>query len=173
MKDIASEAILFDMYYAAQDPVVLAGEKREAPKVQMLAVTEQTPQFKNFYVSNIVCDGSEKAVFIRGLPEMPIKNIHLDNLTIRARKGIEISEASDVAFNNMRLFTSDTKPVADIANSRNISFGKVDFPVASDVLFRISGERSSDISVANSNMNSPKQKVEFAAGAGENSFITN
>ena len=173
MKDIASEAILFDMYYAAQDPVVLAGEKREAPKVQMLAVTEQTPQFKNFYVSNIVCDGSEKAVFIRGLPEMPIKNIHLDNLTIRARKGIEISEASNVAFNNMRLFTSDTKPVADIANSRNISFGKVDFPVASDVLFRISGERSSDISVANSNMNSPKQKVEFAAGAGENSFITN
>ena len=28
MKDIPAEAILFDMYYAAQDPVALAGEKR-------------------------------------------------------------------------------------------------------------------------------------------------
>jgi DNA sulfur modification protein DndE len=27
MKDIAAEAILFDMYYMAKEPVVLAGEK--------------------------------------------------------------------------------------------------------------------------------------------------
>ena len=32
MKDIVAEAILFDMYYAAQDPVPLAGEKRESTK---------------------------------------------------------------------------------------------------------------------------------------------
>ena len=34
MKDIPAEAILFDMYYMAKDPVVLAGEKRELPKVE-------------------------------------------------------------------------------------------------------------------------------------------
>src|SRR5687768_10005520 len=41
MKNIPGEAILFDMYYAAQDPIVLAGEKREPPKVQTLPVTEE------------------------------------------------------------------------------------------------------------------------------------
>ncbi len=32
MKDIAAEAILFDMYYAAKDPVPLAGEKENLQK---------------------------------------------------------------------------------------------------------------------------------------------
>ena len=34
MKDIPGEAILFDMYYMAKDPVPMAGEKRELPKVE-------------------------------------------------------------------------------------------------------------------------------------------
>jgi len=48
MKGIVGEAILFDMYYMAKDPVPLAGEKREAPKVDTLPVTEATPQFRIF-----------------------------------------------------------------------------------------------------------------------------
>lgn len=46
MKDIVGEAILFDMYYAAVDPIALAGENREAPKVVTYPVTEETPVFK-------------------------------------------------------------------------------------------------------------------------------
>jgi len=49
MKDIAAEAILFDMYYMAKDPVVLAGEKREPPVVETKPVDETTPQFQNFF----------------------------------------------------------------------------------------------------------------------------
>src|SRR5205823_1883500 len=68
MKDIVSDAILFDMYYEAKDPVVLAGEKREPPKVETLPVTEATPQFQNFNIKNIVCNGAQRAIFVRGLP---------------------------------------------------------------------------------------------------------
>ncbi|HEY0039981.1 MAG TPA: glycoside hydrolase family 28 protein, partial [Flavisolibacter sp.] len=75
MKNIPGEAILFDMYYAAQDPITLSGEKREPPKVETLPVTEATPQFQNFYISNVVCNGAEKAIFVRGVPEMNVKNI--------------------------------------------------------------------------------------------------
>ena len=50
MKDIAAEAILFDMYYMAKDPVVLAGKKREPPKVEFKPVDESTPQFRNFFL---------------------------------------------------------------------------------------------------------------------------
>ena len=52
MKDIVGEAILFDMYYAAQDPIPVAGEKREPPKVVSQPVSEETPQFRNIFVSN-------------------------------------------------------------------------------------------------------------------------
>ena len=96
MKDILGEAILLDMYYMAKDPVPMAGEKRESPKVEMLPVTEATPQFRDFHVKNIVCYGAEKGIFIRGLPEMNIKNIELENLVIRSKKGVECEEASNI-----------------------------------------------------------------------------
>src|SRR5438046_4377885 len=55
MKDIVGEAILFDMYYAAVDPVPLAGEKREPPKVETLPVSIETPQFRNCFINCIIC----------------------------------------------------------------------------------------------------------------------
>ncbi len=165
MKDIAAEAILFDMYYSAQDPVPLAGEKREAPIVQMLPVTEATPQFRNFYVSDITCDGAEKAVFIRGLPEMHIQNINLQNLVIKSKHGIEMSEATDVSFKNVQLVIENTNPVADILNSSNVVFDKLIYPYRADLLFRIGGERTSNISLAHTNPGLAKQISQFEFGA--------
>ena len=45
-----------DMYYAAQDPVALVGEKREPPKVEFQPVTDATPIFRNclLYTSRCV-----------------------------------------------------------------------------------------------------------------------
>ena len=121
MKDIAGEAILFDMYYMAKDPVPLVGEKREIPKVEMLPVTDATPQFRDFYVNNVVCDGAEKAILIRGLPEMSIRDIELNNLIIKARKGVDIQEAQNIKINNLKLVLTETNPVVNILNSSSIS----------------------------------------------------
>lgn len=167
MKDVVGEAILFDMYYAAQDPVTLVGEKREAPKVVMLPVTEETPQFRNFYVSKVICDGAEKAVFIRGLPEMHIQNIELKNMLIQARHGIEMSEATGITFKNVEVITPDTNPVVDILNSSNVTFDKLKYPISSEILFRVGGDRTNNISVTNTNTFSAKQKSQFEFGAKE------
>jgi len=120
MKDIPGEAILFDMYYAAKDPVPLLGEKRAAPKVELLPVTEATPRFRNFYINNIVCNGAKKAVFIRGLPEMPVSNIFLRNLVIKAEEGINCMEASNVHFEKVYLVTSSGLPVMQTRNAKDI-----------------------------------------------------
>ena len=170
MKNIIGEAILFDMYYAAQDPIALAGEKREAPKVQMLPVTEATPQFKNFYVSDVYCDGAEKAVFIRGLPEMNIKGIHFNNMILQAKHGIEISEATGITFNNVELIPAITNPVVDILNSSDVTFDKLKYPMSAELLFRVGGDRSKDISVTNTNTFSAKQKSQFEFGAKEDAL---
>lgn len=101
MKDIAGEAILFDMYYMAQDPVPLKGEKRETPPLVNFPVTEETPVFRDFHISNIVCNGAARAIFIRGLPEMKISDIYLENMVIKAKAGIEIKEAKNVYQKNI------------------------------------------------------------------------
>ena len=170
MKNIVGEAILFDMYYEAKDPIVLVGEKRESPKVEMMPVTIETPVFRNMYVNNIVCDGAEKAVFIRGLPEMHIQNISMSNMLIQAKNGIDISEASDIKFKNVDIITSHTNPVVDIVNSNNISFQKLKYPANTALLFRIGGDRNSNIILSDSDTSSAKKTVVFEFGAKENEF---
>lgn len=76
MKSIAHEAILFDTYY----------EKKEKSDV-IEKVTERTPKFTDIYIENVFCNGSEQALKMIGLPEMPIRNIHFSNVKISAEAG--------------------------------------------------------------------------------------
>lgn len=170
MKDIVGEAILFDMYYMAKDPVPLAGETRELPKVEFLPVNETTPVFRNFKISNIYCNGAAKAIFVRGLPEMPVYNILFENLVLQAEKGIDIQEAKDLQFKNLTILTKNTKPVADIINGEKIVFEKLQFGDSADLLFRVSGDRSKDIQVTNTKSNKAKQAVQTELGASEKSI---
>ncbi len=170
MKNIGGEAILFDMYYMAKDPVPLAGEVREAPKVELLPVTEETPQFRNFIVKNVVCDGAEKAIFLRGLPEMNVKNISLENLVLQADKGIICEEASGVTLRNVKLITNETKPVVSILNSKNITVDKLTYNDDAEVLFTVKGNRSANIKVTNTIVSKAKKKTEVSSGAAENSI---
>jgi len=156
MIDIPGEAILFDMYYAAVDPVPLAGEKREAIKTVTVPVTEATPQFKNFYIKDVVANGAEKAIFFRGLPEMNIKDIHLENVTIKAKKGIEIIEAAGIFLKNVNIITEDTSPVVMIQNGSNINISGLKYPDNSKVLFDVSGEKSKGLKISGTDVSKAK-----------------
>ena len=167
MKNIAGEAILFDMYYAAQDPVPLSGEKRELPKVEFKTVDETTPQFRDFHISNIVCAGAETAVFIRGLPEMHVKNVVMENVNIQSDKGIDMQEASGISFKNIKIISADSNPVVNIINSDNIAFDKLSYRDNSELLFRIQGDRTKEISIRNTDAANAKEKIQFEFGASE------
>ena len=169
MKNIPGEAILFDMYYAAQDPVALAGEKREAPKVVFVPVSEATPQFKNIFIKNVVCDGAEKAIFIRGLPEMNIHDIHLENINIISKKGMECSEAKNISLKNVKFVTENSNPVIDILNSSNIIFTKFSTEMNPSLMIRMGGDRTNNIQWINSTkLTNSQYLTEF--GAAENSL---
>jgi polygalacturonase len=169
MKDIVGEAILFDMYYMAKDPVPLAGEKREAPKIEMLPVTEATPQFKDFYVKDIVCDGAEKAIFVRGLPEMSIKNINFQNLVIQSKKGVDIQEGQNINIKNVKLVLQDTKPVVNIINSAAINIDGLVFGDA-ELLISALGERTANVVLKNVDAAKAKQKTDMSADVKINSI---
>jgi len=167
MKDIVGEAILFDMYYAAQDPVPLAGEKRQPPKVEFKTVDETTPQFKDFHISNVTCSGAEKAIFLRGLPEMHVKDVTLENITIRANRGIDIQEASGIVLRNLGIVSAETNPVVDVLNSDNITFDKLNYKDGSELLFRIGGDRTNGITIRNIDATKARQKIQYEFGASE------
>jgi len=161
MIDIPGEAILFDMYYAAQDPIQLAGEKREAIKTITVPVTEATPQFKNMYIKNVVANGAEKAIFFRGLPEMNIKDIHLENVTIQAKKGIEIIEATGISLKNVNVITADTNPVVYIQNASNVNINGLQYKSGAELLFNINGEKTKAVKVTGTDVSKAKKTSAF------------
>ena len=171
MKDIAGEAMLFDMYYAAKDPIVLAGEKREAPIVEFKKVDETTPQLKNIFIKNVVCNGADKAIFVRGLPEMNIHDISIENFTATAKKGFDISEAKNLTFKNVKVISSSSTPAIDILSSSNLLFENVTATSSSSTTLRIGGDRSSNIKFTKNTDKNIKQKTVFEFGANENVLI--
>lgn len=173
MKDIPGEAILFDMYYAAKDPVAMAGEKRELPKVELKPVDETTPVFRNFHISNVYCNGAEKGIFFRGLPEMHVKDIVLENMVIQAKKGIDIQESTGLSFKNIKIISTETKPVIDIVNSDKLVFDRISYKDGSELLFRISGDRTGNIEIKNTDASRAKEKVSYELGATEKSVTVN
>jgi Glycosyl hydrolases family 28 len=171
MKDIPAEAILFDMYYMAKDPVALAGEKRELPKVEFKAVDETTPQFRNFHISNVYCNGAEKGIFVRGLPEMHVKDIVLENMVLQADKGIDVQEASGITFKNIKIISKETNPVIDVVQSDKLTFDNITYKDGSELLFRINGERTKELKIINTNTDKAKQKISFELGATEAALV--
>lgn len=161
MTDIAGQAILFDMYYMAKDPVPQAGESAAPPVIAAQPLNEGTPQFQHFYIKNVVCKGAETAILVRGLPEMAIKDISLENIVIEAHKGLVCQEAENIRLKNVTLLTTDTMPVLEVQNSKNISLDGIHYASGADLLLRVSGDRSQDIRLTNTNAKLAKKEVEL------------
>ncbi|RYY87955.1 MAG: glycoside hydrolase family 28 protein [Chitinophagaceae bacterium] len=172
MKDIVGEAILFDMYYAAVDPVPLAGEERKPPVVETKPVTEETPQFRNMRITGVVCDGAEKAIFVRGLPEMAIKNIVLEDMVLAAKKGLDMTEGDGITIRNVRFVTSERNPVLNIHNSQNITLNKIQYEKA-ELLLNVTGEKSERITVRDTDKTGATKGLELSYGARQGAVTWN
>ena len=123
MIDIPHEPLLFDLFYGGKG----AGEESEEElagrmKSAIPEVTEETPAFRDIHISDIVCNGSGRAMFFNGLPEMPIKNVTVENVIItQAKQGAVISQAEQVVFKNIRI---DTKGhTLNAKNTKGLKIG--------------------------------------------------
>jgi polygalacturonase len=163
MKDIPGEAILFDMYYAAKDPIPLAGETRALPKVERLPVNETTPVFKQFLIKDVYVNGAAKGIFVRGLPEMHVRDIVMENMVLQAKAGVEVQEASNLVFRNIQLMVSGKAPAVDITQSDRILLDRIKQVSVIEPPYRISGDQSKEISILRSNIQA--KDISFELGA--------
>ena len=158
MRNILNEAILFDMYYMTRATSNLQ-------KANIPPVNEGTPQFRNFYVNNVVCNGASKALLVRGLPEMSIKGIHLENMTFKTKVGAELIEAKDISLKNITFDVKDPKQLIYIENSSDITLDHIRSLSPTDLFVSINGDRSGKVEVTNTNITNAKAKSDFRSGA--------
>ena len=100
MSNLTRDAINFNFAYGGKSPEDDAGETTNA---QVPPVTEETPQFHDIHFANVICLGAQSAVTLQGLPEMPLRNITLKNIAIRSKKGVTVTDAENVSFENVRV----------------------------------------------------------------------
>ncbi|NQD69538.1 glycoside hydrolase family 28 protein [Sphingobacterium shayense] len=173
MVDIPGEAILFDMYYEAVDPVPIEGEEPAVVKKVTYPVSEETPRFANFDIRNVSVSGAAKGIFVRGLPEMHIKNINMENINIVSDKGIEISEATGISLKNVQLKVSHSAPLISIDNSKNVHINQLRPSGTTELLVSLTGENSEDVSLTEVDLSAVKNKSDIGAGVSKSALKVN
>jgi DNA sulfur modification protein DndE len=98
MNNIAGEAILFDMYYNGKD----FSESNQNPAIEKKPVTEETPQFRSFFIRNVVCKGATRAIVVRGLPEMNVKDVLIENCVLEAKLKSVVTEGTNILIKNTK-----------------------------------------------------------------------
>lgn len=111
MSKILNEAILFDTYYEDRP----AGKEKGRGKMESVKI----PNFHDFHISNVICKGAKTALFLRGLPEMPIHNIYFENVMIEAETGVMAENIKAIEFVNVNLVTVK-QPAIDAATAKFI-----------------------------------------------------
>jgi polygalacturonase len=90
MTNIRTSAILFDLYYEQKNP-------HPEP------VTERTPCFRNFQISNITCEGAGTAITVRGLPELPLSDVSISDTKITSDAGAFLSAANNFTLDDVQI----------------------------------------------------------------------
>ncbi|MGD9109802.1 MAG: glycoside hydrolase family 28 protein, partial [Phycisphaerales bacterium] len=136
MKDIPTDAVRFNMFYEKSPPSPEASLEFEADPV-----SEETPRFQNINMRNIICSGAKNAVYMQGLPEMPIQKINMENITMSADFGVTCIEADNIKFKNIKIMPKKGHAFG-LYNSRNFVMENITFPESERVFVKVAGEKT-------------------------------
>jgi DNA sulfur modification protein DndE len=168
MSNIGGAAILFDMYYMAKDPLAMfAGT--DMPSIEFQPVTEGTPQLKSIHIQNVVCKGAETAVFVRGLPEMNISNIVVEDISMQTKKGVVCIEGTSIQIRNATLITQDNT-VINVQDSKDLVIDNLKYKPGA-VLANLAGERTKNISLINTDTKKSSTEVVLGKNVSKTSWI--
>jgi hypothetical protein len=98
MHNIVNEAVLFDTYYEDQPAGTTKDPNKPKPE-------DKTPEFRDFHISHITCDGARTAISITGLPQMPVSKISFDSMEIHSNKGLIATQAKEIDLHDVKLIT--------------------------------------------------------------------
>ncbi|MCL6524047.1 MAG: glycoside hydrolase family 28 protein [Thermoflavifilum sp.] len=159
MENIVHDAILFDMYYMATASAVEVGKVKAEP------VSEATPAFRRFLIRNVVCNGAQRGIYIRGLPEMPVSELQLENITLTSQQGLICSDARNLSFIHLQLYPVHTSPVVRLARVQHIRFNGLSYPSVAQKLLIVEGKENAHIQLTHVEPFPSKHMIEYAEGA--------
>lgn len=123
MINIVTEPIHFNLFYGGDAPT----EKPETEVVDSAAylsripkVSEETPAFRDITIRNVVCRGAGAAMWIQGLPEMPVRNVRLENVSITATRGARLIDVVGIQMDRVAVEAAEG-PLLLLKNAQEIA----------------------------------------------------
>jgi polygalacturonase len=166
MTDIATDAIGFNLYYSGQGP----GEGGEgvAAETKPVPVSEKTPQFRDIYIEDVICRGARQAVALQGLPEMPIRGIHLRNVSLTAENGMACTDAQDITLDNVEILNS-RGPVLSLLNSRDVQVDHLTYASGAGAVIKADGPNNTAV-IKRTDLKAGRPDFDLSNGAARESF---
>lgn len=159
MKDIPTDALSFNMFYGGFSPTDDKSADEKSKEAKPVPVSESTPIFRKIYMKNIFCDGAKDAIVLQGLPEMPISEIEISNVNMKAERGVSIYDAKNIKLTNIRM--KSNSPSIKIVQSENVFINNYE-PIGNyNFILEIAGNKSNNISVKGKNIEMIKEKTNF------------
>ena len=109
MRDLVGAAVSFDFFYARQ------GVSETVPPVG-----EGTPEFRRMLIENIVSRDAGGTLILRGLPEKPLRDITLRDVSVSGAKGADLAHCDGIVFERVQVRATAGEPITttEVANSR-------------------------------------------------------
>jgi polygalacturonase len=163
MMDIAAEAISFNMYYGGKAPLDADGDLTNIER-KVAPVTEKTPQFCNIEIENVICRGARTAVLLQGLPEMPIRGIHLRNISITAERGMVWMDAENITAEDVEIINT-IGPALTLFHARDSAINHLTYPAGAEAVVKIVGTTTSGIVITNTDLKAAARDFVLTDGA--------
>ena len=163
MNDIATEALLFDLFYGGKSAIEALedGDGNVSTDMPFKPVDETTPQFRNITIDNVVCRSARRAMLFNGLPEMNVENVTVTNSTVEAEVGAEINESTNVTFRNVRIVPRKGAALK-INNSKSVTIEDFICPEGGAGL-EVTGSRNKDITISSEFITAERAKITAKA----------
>jgi polygalacturonase len=111
MTGIVGDAISFSLAYGGKSPL---DESDATADARVSPVTEETPQFRDVHIEKVICRGAQSAIMLEGLPELPTRDIFLKDVSITSQKGVFVTDADGIQFENVRVENQSGPPLNQV-----------------------------------------------------------
>ena len=170
MFDIATEPVLFNLYYGGKSAVESLEEGDEIQQGATIPqVDETTPLFRNIYIESVTCRNARRALYFHGLPEQNIENIHISDFVVYAQLGGELIEADQVILKNVAIY-SESGAALKLHNVNNMRVEGLQTNEQREPIYEISGSRTRKIVLDGASGNG---KMYVADEVGEKQITVN
>lgn len=148
MENIRDAAISINMFYSSPD----------------VGGSTLPSDFENMHFDRIRCNGASDAISVVGLPEKPLRGLHMSDIDISARNGMSLSNVAGADFTDINL-TTNSNPAFIIKDSTDITLSSSKPAPHPAGYIGVSGGKTANIQIAIPGISDKKTGIVFSDDA--------